>query len=208
MWRMALLAGMGCGGAPATPQEGCAGMGAVRSIDAAVARVEQMPEPTIPCFVASLPRPLEVVAVASLFSAQPGNARDPRFFVMNDDLVVSVVSAGTGLNLLELGEWEVPGETSLKGELVFPIEGEVDPFHHLSYGSGSTCGLCHVGERAAVGVPGAFVSEVIRPSLGSRIELDDVWRETLACDDEQTPERCAILDAVMGDNDVVEGAFS
>ena len=187
--------------------DGCTGWGDPQSIDEVVARLDDLPERSIPCVVQSLDRPVDVMAVASVFSAQPGTWYSPRLFLFTDGLVLSVVPEGVGANLLELGEWVEVGRTSLKGELVFPLEeGPADPFGHLAYGDGTTCGQCHINEQPT-DVELAFVSEAIPPTLGSRVPLDDVWEQTQRCDDATEPERCAILRAVMGTNDVTDAVF-
>ncbi len=204
-----ILAGLaGCAGDGAEEDpNGCAGWGDPASIAEVVDRMDRLPERTIPCMIESIDRPLDVMAMASVFSAQPGTWYSPRFFLFTEGLVISVVPDGPGAHLLELGEWVDPGRTTLKGELVFPLEeGPPDPFSHLGYGDGTTCGQCHFGEEAT-DVELAFISEAIAPTLGSRVPLDDVWDEAQACDEDLEPERCGILRAVMGTNDVNDATF-
>jgi len=185
----------------------CTGWGDPSTIEEAVDRFDDLPEPTIPCFVASLQRPARVMAVASITSAQPGSWWSPRFFVFGDDVVFSVVPEGVGAHLLEMGQWTVAGSRTRKAELVFPFGEEgPDAFTHLVDGDGSTCGVCHNYEEPE-GPPGDFVSEAIEPQLGSRVFLDDVMEETDACDPEVEPERCAILRAVMGTGDVIDAEW-
>jgi hypothetical protein len=193
---------------PGAAPAGCAaGLPAPQTIDEVVERVDALPERSIPCMVASLPRPLSVMAVASTFSAQPGSWWSPRFFVFTDGLVLSVVPEGEGAHLLELGEWTEPGLRSRKAELVYPLpEGPPDPYTHLALDDGSTCGVCHVLEEAEE-LAGQFVSDAIEPTLGSRVPLDDVLAEAEACDPEAEPERCGILRAVMGAGDVRDATW-
>lgn len=173
-----------------------------QSIDELVARVDQLPERSIPCMIASLQRPLDVMAVASLFSAQPGTWWSPRFFLFTDGMVISVVPEGDGAHLLEMGEWVERGRRTRKAELVYPLgDGPPDPYTHLVVDDGTTCGACHTLETPE-GPPGQFVSEAIEPTIGSRVPLDDVQAEADACDEAAEPERCAILWAVMGQGDV------
>src|SRR6187551_2246457 len=55
----------------------------------------------LPCFVASLDRPLGATASAGYFSAQPAHgARSPRVFLWSGALVLSVVPEGIGKDLL------------------------------------------------------------------------------------------------------------
>src|SRR5512132_2940408 len=58
----------------------------------------------LPCFVASLNRPLGASASAGFVSAQPAaGARSPRMFLWSGALVMSVTPEGLGANLLEMG---------------------------------------------------------------------------------------------------------
>ena len=192
----------------AAPDPGCALGEDLPSIDAAVERLNALPEPTIPCFLRSLPRPLPAVAVASLFSAQPGSWRSPRFFFTLPDLVVSVTPEGPGAHLIEFGEW-VDDRNTLKGELVFPVDGVIGaeaPFDHLAYGDGTSCGVCHLDETDDE-APGRFVSAVILPQPGDLVPLRDVEAEAAACDPSLEPDRCAMFDAILGEGEVYQGAF-
>lgn len=200
---------LGCApDAPDAPDPGCALNEGLSTIDEAVARVGELPEPTIPCFVRSLPRPLPAVAVASLFSAQPGTWRSPRFFFTLPDLVVSVTPEGAGAHLIEFGQW-VDDRDTLKGELVFPMAGAPttdDAYGHLAYGDGSTCGICHVDERPGEH-PGSFVSNALLPQPGDLVPLREVLEEHAACDPTLEPDRCALFDAIFEEGEVVQGAF-
>ena len=68
--------------------------------------VNALPSPvTLPCFLQALARPLKMHAAVSLISAQPSvGARSPRIFLFFDGLRVSIVPAGAGAPLLEMGE--------------------------------------------------------------------------------------------------------
>ena len=199
--------GSGTGTTEATVPALCSGWGDPQTIQEVVDRVDQLPERSIPCMVASLQRPVKVMAVASLFSAPPGSWWSPRVFLFTDGLVMSVVPEGEGAHLLELGEWTDPGLRSVKAELVYPLaDGPPDPYTHLIAGDGSTCGACHNLEEAQ-GVPGMFASDSLEPTIGSRVPLDDVQAEADACDEEAEPERCGILRAVMGRGDVVDALW-
>jgi len=177
------------------------------TIEEAAERFDGLTEPTIPCFLASLQRPLQIMAVASVTSAQPGSSWSPRFLIFTDDLVVSAVPEGDGAHLLEFGEWTVRGTRTKKGELVFPlVEGHADPYTHLLDGEGTTCGLCHPREEPDA-PDDAFSSDAIEPTIGSRVSLDDAQWEADACDPTVEPERCAILRAVMGSGDVVHASW-
>jgi len=202
-----LLLVAGCTTTPEAHDQGCSGWGDPQTIADVAARMDELPERSIPCMIQSLERPVDVMAVASVFSAQPGTWYSPRFFLFTEGMTLSVVPEGSGAHLLEMGEWVEKGRTSLKGEIVFPMEeGHADPYGHLAYGEGTICGQCHFGEEPTE-IELAFVSEAIAPTLGSRVPLSDVWDETQACDDEVEPERCAILRAVMGNDDVNDAVW-
>ncbi len=198
----------GCAAPEPAVDPGCSTHEPLSRIDDVVPRIQALPEATIPCLVDSLPRTLPVVAVASLFSAQPGTWRSPRVFVTLPDLVVSVALDGDGAHLVEFGEW-IDARRTVKGELVFPLA-SVDasaPYAHLDEGDSSPCGVCHVGE-VADGAPGRFVSDVIRPQVGSLVPLGDLIDESVACDPSNEPSRCALLGAIVGlELDLVDGAF-
>src|SRR4051812_3519066 len=82
----------------------------VTTIAAAVNRLNALPQPvTAPCFIASLPRPLDVVGTNSVFSAQPASSnQSPRMFVFLPALVASVVPEGDGAGVIELSQWMTP----------------------------------------------------------------------------------------------------
>jgi hypothetical protein len=177
---------------------------APRSVDEVLALLNELPKPvTLPCLLESLPRPLAIQATRSIVSAQPAvGARSPRMFLFFDSLIASVVPAGDGARLLELGERR--GETSsLKAELEFPITAELDAadaFDRLRYNDlNSTCDFCHAEAEPAPDYdhPYALISRGIRPVPRERVALADVVEETEACDAEREPDRCAMLRALF-----------
>src|SRR5690606_13425467 len=128
----------------------------------------------------TLPRPLAMHAADSPFSAQPAEGRrSPRLFLFFDPLVLSVVPAGDGAALLEFGEQRSPTH-SLKAELEFPIETELDEaaaYQRLPFEEGiTTCGLCHQGESEApdIDVPYAMISLAMRPMPEQRVSLTEL----------------------------------
>jgi hypothetical protein len=180
------------------------GTGAPQTIADVVALIDALPQPlSLSCFVQALARPLALQAVDSLFSAQPAEGtRSPRIFVFFPGLTLSVVPAGMGSHLLELGEHR-PNDESLKAELEFPIEGPLDaasPFARVRYDDTiSTCGFCHQGERRAEDAPSpsAYVSPSFRPRASQRVPLVDLSSEVSGCDPSAEPERCALLHALF-----------
>lgn len=182
-----------------------------QSIADAVTRLNALPQPvTIPCFVASLPRPIHLVGTHSVFSAQPADTRsNPRIFILSDDLAMSIVPDGAGQHLLEFGEWTSIGR-SIKGELEFPISAPLtgsEPFDVLYNETLTNCGLCHRAEVPYAPIPGAFESDAFQPEPGTRVSLYEMRIEHLNCDADQTPERCQIYHSLFDFGTVLESAF-
>jgi hypothetical protein len=168
------------------------------------ALLNALPKPvSVACFVDALSRPLSLQAVDSTFSAQPAQGRgNPRVFIFYPGLTLSVVPAGPGAHLLEMGEAR-PENQSLKAELEFPIDGELDeaaPYHRVFYDDAiTTCGFCHQGETRAeeVASPLAFVSPALRPRPYQRVPLTELRDQLGGCDEDTEPERCALLQALF-----------
>jgi hypothetical protein len=173
-----------------------------------------LPKPlTLPCFLESLARPLEAHATRSVFSAQPAvGEKSPRIFLFIVPNIMSIVPEGEGAPLLEFGE-QRPGNRSLKAELVFPITGEVTPqapYERLMFNDTVTsCGFCHAAESPEPAIVGtrAFISQSLRPLQSDQVGVDALRRELKACDTAVTPERCAMLDALLGWGEVTDRAF-
>ncbi len=183
----------------------CGGDAAPQTIEEAVEVINALPAPVDgPCFVRSLARPLVVVASSSIVSAQPavGEAR-PRLFIQSGPLMMTLVPAGTGANLLEFGERYVDDLTR-KGELVLPVEAPLAldaPFTRVAHETyGSTCAVCH--RRQDAHPDGGTVSEAIRPEGWYDVPLDELAHEAARCEG----EGCALLEAVFED-EVVPGSF-
>lgn len=194
---------------------GCARRGASpRSIADVVALLNELPHPvTLPCLVEALPHPLAIHAIDSAFSAQPAaGKRSPRVFLFVDPLMLSVVPDGSGAHLLEFGERRSETHT-LKAELEFPIERELEPtapFDRLRFSEeSSTCGFCHSEESQAEDVahPFARVSRALRPMPAQHVPAEAVRAELSACDAATEPERCALLEALFQGGRVEERAF-
>ena len=189
---------------------------AVSSIRGLVEAINGLPRPvSIPCVIASLPRPLPIVASQSFISAQPAFDRhNPRLFIFEPGLVLSVVPTGDGAPFLEMGEWISRGRT-IKGELLMPVSGPVTPeapFERVLYSPGHTsCGFCHRGEAAHATIAGAYVSDAFRPAENTLVPLALVEAEHQACID--TPDapdagdRCALFHALFDFGSVDEAAF-
>lgn len=162
---------------------------APQSIAEVVTLLNALPKPvTVPCFVASLARPLSLHAVNSPFSAQPAQGRkSPRIFIFFPGLILSIVPAGPGAHLLEFGETR-PDAQSLKAELEFPITGQLDeasPYQRVFFSETiTTCGFCHQNERRdeSIGSPLAMISPALRPRPEQRVLLDELAAQVAACD--------------------------
>lgn len=186
----------------------------MRSIAAAVDQLNDLPQPVSPsCFVASLDRPLSVVATTSVLSAQPASGTtNPRLFVRYEGFTLSVVGDGPGVRLLEFSEGEDVTRT-LKGEVELPIEAPLAheaPFtrvnsEHLGV---TTCGLCHRDETPHPTIAGAFVSDALRPTPNSLVPLQRLRAEYQRCvDGHDETERCLLYHALFDFGDVTQGEF-
>lgn len=183
--------------------------------------VNALPKPlALPCFIESLPRPLQVNMTESVFSAQPSNGRgNPRVFIFLERLIFSVVPQEdfepdeAQINLLEIS-FRTEGIQSIKAEIPFPV------LETLSYGdaytsaiidpSVSSCGICHTSE-VEVGrfddTP-VFQSQMLRPYDGFEITVGLLKNETKYCDALAEPHRCAMLNALVGEGDIYWQEFS
>jgi hypothetical protein len=203
----------GSGGAlepePCAPTPGTTG--SPSSIAETVDLINGLPKPvSLVCFLEALERPLRLVATQSFFSAQPAvGARSPRIFLFMDGIIQSIVPAGSARNLLEMGEATTPG-SSIKAELEFPITENIrlaTAFERLPLEGFTTCGVCHDGSVPALGIEGAFESEVLRPDDRDLVPLAALEGEARSCDGELEPERCAMLGALFQHGEVLPTEF-
>ena len=184
-----------------------------QTVQQAVDRINALPQPvTLPCFLASLPRPLALVATVSVTSAQPAaGERSPRIFLMHPALILSVVPDGVGQALLEFGEFRDETRT-LKAELEFPVSESLtpqSPFARLRHNDQlTTCGFCHRSEEPAEeDLPFATTSEAIAPHWSADVPLAALLDEYARCDVQEEPGRCAIFAGLFAFGPVEEGAF-
>lgn len=166
------------------------------------------------CIVASMARPISVVATFSQESAQPAaNKKSPRIFLLTASLALSVVPEGSGAKLFELSEFITP-LTSMKGELELPITTEVSDDAALKHvlnpgGFSTTCGLCHRGEGRHEPVDAGFVSLAFRPNPGTEMSISALQVEHQACIASGDPsERCELFHALFDVGAIRQGAFS
>ncbi len=191
---------------------------APRTIQDVVDRIQMLDdaieEPvTLECFVASLPRPLDLVASYSTFSAQPSPDRaHPRVFLFTDEgFILSIVLGGDGAHLLEMSEF-TSTTRSIKGEIPFPIEAPITndaPYEEILFDESMTgCAFCHGGEVEVDGRPGAYESDAIRPTFREIISLESMERTHASCDDEVDPLGCILLHALLDFGEVRETEFN
>ena len=191
-------------GAPTSPQ----------TIADVVALVNALPSPvTLPCFMQALERPLLMHAAVSSISAQPSvGTRSPRIFLFWDGLRASVVPAGAGAPLLELGEI-LPEDRSLKAEILFPVTTPLDPvtpYERILFAPNVTrCGFCHQAEDPDPNITfaSAFTSVALRPLDSYAVTIDSLANELAICDPKAEPDRCALLQALFDQAPPVEQPF-
>jgi hypothetical protein len=218
VWLGSLLVCFGCGPpepshrAPAELSDcSVAALSPPRSIAALTERVNQLPPGEPACLLASLPRPLNLVASSSITSAQPAPDRtSPRLFLIGGDVALSFVPAGDGAHLVEFGEWRSKTRT-LKGELELPRS---DAFAldaaltrvRLSAAT-TSCGLCHREEQLDADT-GGYTSLAFRPARETLIPFADVQREHELCTRaEDSGARCLVFHALFDFGEVRPGAF-
>jgi len=201
-----------------SPTPGCRAPAGVsdspRTIGETVTLINALPKPlSLPCFLESLARPLQIHATYSVLSAQPAQGtRSPRIFLFQDPTLMSIVPAGDGAPLLEFGE-QRPGFRSLKAEIVFPVAAQLDPsaaFDKLMFNAQlSTCGGCHAEEQQESEISGVrrFVSRALRPLPRDRVSTDSLRHELEICDPGLEPQRCAMLDGLLGWGSVIDRDF-
>lgn len=163
------------------------------------------------CFVATLPRPLSVVATLNMASAQPAGGRGaPRIFFMLPKVVITAVPDGDGSKVIELGEWT--GSTStIKGEFALPVTTPLAadaPFKRILQGTDRTvCATCHKAEAPHPTIANAFISDALRPTqLVTLEELEEL--HTLCTNAGTVSTRCDFIHALFDFGEVTQGAFS
>lgn len=175
------------------------------TIDKVAELIAALPKPLeLHCFIEALWPPLKVFAVNSAFSAQPAaGAESPRIFIIIDKLILSVVPAGQGRDLLELSQF-VSAEKSVKAEILFPILQPMvpsAPYARILEGTfGSTsCVFCHQNESRypAITTGEAYQSQILVPDFGQRVGQDYLRHQTTSCDFNVDPFRCQMLRSIF-----------
>ncbi|MFT3708201.1 MAG: hypothetical protein QM817_11160 [Archangium sp.] len=182
------------------------------SITSLTERINQLPPSSPVCLLASLPRPLQLVASSSITSAQPAPSRDtPRLFLIGGDVALSFVPGGDGVHLVEFGQWMSKTRT-LKGELELPRADDgfaLDaPLTRVRFNASmTTCGLCHRDEQLDSNT-GGYTSLAFRPARETLVNFADVVREHELCTrTEDASERCLYFHALFDFGEVKAGTF-
>ncbi len=185
------------------------GMGSPATVEQTVSLINALPKPTsLPYFLESLDRPLQVAATNSDRSAQPSpGPENPRLFITRDAMILSVLPEGPGADRLEFAV-DVGDGLSVKGELAFPIEAEIEvsePYEQILRNPGTSCGACHDLEQhwETVNDVPVFASEALQ--YPSEDDVSPAYVDALAqaCDADATPQRCAMLTSVFAHGSVV-----
>lgn len=186
-------------------------VGSPSTIEEALILMNSLPRPTtLECFIQSLDRPLSVYLTSSSGSLQPSpGARSPRTFIVNGDLVMSIVFDGVAGETLELGYRTSP-DRSVKTEILFPLQRDITTaglFDQVLEGSLTICGRCHTGEiftsNLAAFPQGAFESAVLVPSPVFTVPLESLRAEEAECDPTLESNRCGMLDAFFDHGEVL-----
>jgi hypothetical protein len=197
--------------APCRPATGVSGRPS--TISEAIILLNTLPKPvTLACFLEALDRPLSLYMTKSDDSLQPApDERNPRTFILNGDLEMSLVFGGAASNTLEFGFRPIISR-SIKAEITFPLTTDVSEtslFDRVQVTERTTkCGACHVGEAHAdfPGFPlGVFASDVIAPFEMDEVTIESMKAETASCDAATDEYRCGLLTALFEHGDVTRG---
>lgn len=194
----------------------CAEAGAGGNLDTAAQlalHINTLPRPVaVPCVVASLKRPLSLVATTSMLSAQPADGpSSPRLFLLSSTMAISVVPSGAGAQLIETGEW-VTATRTLKGELELPATADLPAnaaYTRVEQSTGrTTCALCHRDESPDDMRAGVYASAAYRPNPGEELSAAAVAKLHGDCvTSEEASGRCDLLHALFDFGEVQQGAF-
>lgn len=197
--------------APCQPATGVTGR--PTTISEAIILLNTLRKPvTLDCFLEALDRPLTVYMTRSDDSLQPApDERSPRTFIINGNLVMSIVFGGNASNTLEFG-YRPTVARSIKAEIVFPLTADLNErslFDRVRVTERTTqCGACHIGEAHEdfPGFPsGVFASDIIIPFDMDEVSLDAMRAEASACDPSADEYRCGLLSALFDHGELVRG---
>lgn len=201
---------------PRVPVQTCfapEGMGNPQTIEDVIRLINALEPPvTVPCFLESLDRPMVVEASKSIQSAQPAyGPNNPRFLIHRGELIITAVSKGDGREIVEFSQ-AVPTipSVSIKGELTFPVAEELplDAAYTQILStevSGTKCAHCHIGEETTdmTEAEGAYLSFRLDTLRRNRVDPEYIDWFYGECDPDREPDRCAMLDSILGFGEVV-----
>jgi hypothetical protein len=199
--------------APCSPANGVSGR--PETISQAIILLNTLPKPvTLECFLQALDRPLTIYMTSSDDSLQPSpGARSPRTFIINGQLVMSIVFDGSARDTLEFG-YRPEVSRSIKAEVLFPLTRDVNErtlFDRVRVTERTTqCGACHVGEAHEdfPGFPlGVFASDVIVPFPMEEVSIEAMMSEVASCDAAAEEYRCGLLSAMFDQGELVPGTL-
>lgn len=190
----------------------------ITDVQSVVDWLNAMPKPvTLPCFIESLPRPLNIQSALSEFSAQPSlGQRSPRIFFFFDRLILTVVAdqdfAEYPHPLLEMSYLVDEQELiTTKAELKFPITDTLSPaapYTGLSFNDRiSQCSFCHPKESVLARLDDIpiYQSSILKPT--TPLPISQLYVENDNCIVEEEPHRCAMLSSIVDHGELQPYSF-
>jgi len=216
-----LLHGCGGGGSDKpladTQCSAPAGFG-ISDVQSVVDWLNAMPKPvTLPCFIASLPRPLNLQPAFSEFSAQSSpDLHNPRVFLFFDKLILTVAIdqdfAEAPHPLLEMSYLlDEQNLITTKAELKFPILDSLlpaTPYTGLSFNDRiSQCSFCHPDESVFSrlnDIP-IYQSAMLKPT--HPLPINQLYQERSTCGADENLHRCAMLSSIVDHGELILSQF-
>ena len=183
--------------------------------ESVVKLINALPFPlTLDCALKALPRPYALTATRSRLSVQPAGSDDePRLFInYNTKLYLSVTPGKEGGTLLEMSLLQ-PDNSSLKGEIAFPLNEAISPdlpYTHILRNdgvSGTRCAGCHGQEKAVTGQTNRFVSQAFKPREAGIVSLFGLKELAKLCKDKPAEDSCHRIEIVIEGEGITEHQF-
>lgn len=183
--------------------------------ESVVKLINALPFPlTLDCVLKTLPRPYALTATQSRLSVQPaGTDEEPRLFISyNTKLYISVTPGKEGGTLLEMSLLQ-PDNTSLKGEIAFPLVAAISPdlpYTHILRTDGvpgTRCAGCHSQEQAVAGQTNRFVSKAFKPRDTSIVSLFGLKELAKLCKKKPAEDSCHRIEIVVNGEGITEHQF-